>query len=329
MISKRVLVTTVPFGTIDDTPLRLLAEAGVELVINPLGRKLKETEVAEALRGFSVVIAGTETINAQAMEANPQLKAICRVGIGLDSVDLVAARRLGIAVSYTPDGPSPAVAELTIGLIVDLLRGVGPADRGLRQGQWTRHTGRRIATSTVGVLGVGRIGRRVIRHLQGGFAGVTILANDIRPDPTLDGIEWVDKETLYRRADVITLHLPLAADTRNLITARQLAQMRPGAILINTARGGIVDEDDLTRALQSGPLAAAAVDVFCEEPYRGLLAGLENALLTCHMGSMTADCRVRMEVEAVREAVRFLSGQPFATPVPDEEYANAENLAGR
>lgn len=327
-LPMKALVTTVPFGTIDDTPLRLMAEAGVELVINPLGRKLKETEVAEALRGFPVVIAGTEVINAQAMQDNPQLKAICRVGIGLDSVDLQAARRFGIAVSYTPDGPSPAVAELTVGLIIDLLRGVGPADRGLRRGQWNRHTGRRIAGSTIGVIGVGRIGRRVIRHLQGGFVGVRILANDVIPDPTLDAVEWVDKNTLYRQSDVITLHLPLAADTRNLITVRELSVMKPGAVLINTARGGIVNEADLAEVLRRGPLSAAAVDVFCEEPYQGELAGLENALLTCHMGSMTSDCRVRMEVEATREAIRFLQGLPFTSPVPDAEYVNAELRAG-
>lgn len=324
---QRAIVTTVPFGTIDDAPLRRLAEEGVELVINPLGRKLREAEVADIIRGFPVVIAGTETISAQAMASCPDLKAICRVGIGLDSVDLLAARRLGIGVSYTPDGPSPAVAELTVGLIVDLLRGVAPADRGMRHGAWTRHTGRRIAASTIGVIGVGRIGRRVIRHLLGGFPGVRILANDPCPDPTLDAVEWVDKETLYRQSDVVTLHVPLTAETRNLIAGRELALMKPGAVLVNTARGGVVDEADLATGLRAGRPAAAAVDVFCEEPYRGDLAELSNALLTCHMGSMTVDCRVRMEIEATEEAIRVLKGRPFSSPVPEDEYANATVMA--
>lgn len=327
-IKKRVFISTVPFGTVDPLPLRLLEEAGIEAVINPLGRKLKAEEVAEVLQGFPVLIAGTETISAAAMKANPQLKAICRVGIGLDSVDLLAARRQGIAVSYTPDGPSPAVAELTIGLIIDLLRGVGPADRGLRQGTWTRHTGRRISTSTIGVVGVGRIGRRVIRHLQGGFAGVRILANDPRPDPTLDGVQWVDKETLYTQSDVVSLHVPLTAETTDLITAHELGLMKPSAILINTARGGIVNEAALAESLRRKTIAAAAVDTFCQEPYKGELAGLENALLTCHMGSMTEDCRARMEIDATREAIRFLQDLPLLSAVPEDEYQNAERLSG-
>jgi len=327
-MAKRVFISTVPFGTIDPLPLRLLQEAGIEAVINPLGRKLKPEEVAGVLKDFPVLIAGTETISAEAMAANPQLKAICRVGIGLDSVDLLAARRQGIAVSYTPDGPSPAVAELTVGLIIDLLRGVGPADRGLRAGQWVRHTGRRISTSTIGIVGVGRIGRRVIRHLQGGFAGVRILANDPKPDPTLDGITWVDKKTLYAQSDIVSLHVPLTAETTDLITAAELKAMKPGALLVNTARGGIVNEADLAQALRDKTIAAAAVDVFCQEPYKGELAGLENALLTCHMGSMTEDCRSRMEIEATREAIRFLLGQPLLSAVPEDEYQNAERLSG-
>lgn len=327
--ARRVMVTTVPFGTVDPAPLRLLAEAGIETVINPLGRKLKAHEVADLIAGSPVVIAGTETITAQAMAARPELKAICRVGIGLDSVDLPAARRLGIAVTFTPDGPSPAVAELTIGLIIGLLRQIGSADRGLHQGRWVRHTGTRIAGSTVGVIGVGRIGRRVIRHLLGGFPGVRILAVDPCPDPTLDAVAWVEPETVWREADVITLHVPLTADTVNLVAARELALMKPSAVLVNTARGGIVNEADLAQALTAGTLRAAAVDVFCEEPYHGPLAGLDSALLTCHMGSMTADCRARMEIEATRDAIRILNGLAPVHPVSEEDIDNAERLARR
>lgn len=323
-LPRRVMVTTVPFGTADPTPLALLAQAGIELAVNPLGRRLHAEEVPDVIAGFPVVIAGTEPIAGDTMAACRGLKAICRVGIGLDSVDLLAARRLGVAVSYTPDAPSPAVAELAVGLILDLLRGIAPADRSLRHGDWNRISGTRIATSTIGVIGVGRIGRRVIRHLLGGFPGVRILANDPVPDPTLDAVEWVDKERVYRESDVITLHLPLTAATANLISARELAMMKPGAVLVNTARGGLVNEADLARALSAGMLRGAALDVFLDEPYRGELAKLPNTVLTCHMGSMTADCRGRMEVEATREAIRFLTGEPLRSPVPAEEYANAE-----
>lgn len=324
-------MTTVPFGTIDPTPLEMLRAAGVEVVINPLGRKLRAEEVADVIAGFPVVIAGTETISRQAMAASPGLKAICRVGIGLDSVDLVAARELGIACSYTPDGPSPAVAELTVGLILDLLRGVGQADRGLRAGTWTRVTGRRVAASVVGVIGCGRIGGRVIRHLHGAFPGVRILAHDLRRDPALDGlVEWVESARIYAEADVVTLHVPLTPETYGLVGAAELERMKNSTVLVNTARGGIVDEAALAAALGRRVIAAAAVDVFEQEPYQGLLTELDNVLLTCHMGSMTADCRARMEVEATAEAIRFLKGDGFVSPVPEAEYDIAARMgAGR
>ena len=326
-LPRRAIVTTVPFGAVDPTPLDLLKSAGIDLVMNPIGRRLKATEVAEVVAGFPVVIAGTETINAQAMAGCRGLKAICRVGIGIDSVDLLATRRLGISVSYTPDGPSPAVAELTVALILDLLRGVGVADRAVRGGEWNRISGARIATSCIGVVGVGRIGRRVIRHLQGGFAGVRILANDLVADPTLDAVEWVDKDRLYRESDVVTLHVPLTSATHDMIGVRELAMMKPSAVLVNTARGGIVNEGALLEALRAGTIRSAALDVFAEEPYRGELARLPNVVLTCHMGSMTADCRARMEIEATREAIRIIDGEPLRSPVPDEEYHIAERLS--
>jgi len=328
-MKKRVIVTTVPFGDADRAPLDLLRQAGVELVMNPHGRRLQPHEVGDVIEGFPVVIAGTERIDASVMAKARDLKAICRVGIGLDSIDLIAARRLGIAVSYTPDGPSPAVAELTIGLIIDLLREVAAADRTMRQGTWRRSVGTRLATSVVGVLGVGRIGRRVIGHLQGGFPGVKILANDLTVDASLAGVEWVDKESLYRRSDVVTVHLPLTRRTLGLITRRELASMKPTALLVNTARGGIVNETDLVEALRGKIIRAAALDVFSEEPYRGELAQLPNVLLTCHMGSMTADCRAQMEIEATQEAIRFLSGMPMRSAVPDEEYENCAMQAAQ
>ncbi|MBX9633409.1 MAG: phosphoglycerate dehydrogenase [Magnetospirillum sp.] len=322
----RIIVTTVPFGAIDDLPIRLIREAGLEMVINPLGRRLQPDEVAGVIGDFHIVIAGTERIDAATLAACPNVKAICRVGIGLDGLDLTEARRRGIQVSYTPDGPSPAVAELAIGLMIDCLRGVSRTDHGLRQGQWNRHTGARLGDSTIGVIGCGRIGSRVIAHLAGGFPGVRILAHDIQGPMTFPGadqVTWVDRETLLRQADVVSLHVPLSADTYGMIGDAELAQMKPSAALINTARGGIVDEAALARALAAGTIASAAIDVFEVEPYAGPLRDLEQAVLTCHMGSMTRDCRLRMEVEATEEAIRFARGEALLSPVPENEYVLA------
>ena len=325
----KVIITTVPFGVVDPKPIHLLNEARLTYEINPLGRKLRPEEVAGMIGDADIVIAGTEPITAQVIDACPNLKAICRVGIGLDSVDLLAARKRNILVSYTPDGPSPAVAELTIGLMIDLLREITKADRDIRSGVWQRKAGRRVSECTVGVIGCGRIGGGVIRHLAGGFPGVKILANDIRDVAELDGlVTWADKARIYQECDVISLHTPLTPETMNLITHTEIATFKKGAVLLNTARGGVVNEVDLAAAMRSGALRAAAIDAFEEEPYEGELRGVDHAVLTCHLGSMTEDCRARMEIEATEEAVRFAQGVSLATPVPEDEYAMAARLAG-
>jgi D-3-phosphoglycerate dehydrogenase len=314
----------VPFGEPDSRPVDSLRSEGIDYTVNPLGRKLQPSEVAGVIGNHSIAIAGTEPITAEVMDACPNLRAICRVGIGLDSVDLIAARERGIAVSYTPDAPSGAVAELTIGLMIDTARGISGADRGLRRGDWMRSLGRRLGASRIGVVGVGRIGGRVIRHLAGGFPGVDIFAHDINPDGALDDfVQWCDLKTILRECDIVSLHLPLTPETRDLIGADALATMRRDGILINTARGGIVNETDLADALNSGAIAGAAVDVFEVEPYKGPLATAANIVLTCHMGSMTHDCRTRMEIEATNDAIMFSRGKPFTSPVPEDEYSLA------
>lgn len=325
MTTQRVLITTVPFGKIDRRPLDLLEAAGVEYVINPHGRRLTEGELEKLAPGFDALIAGTEPITAKVMAAAQGLRMISRVGIGLDNVDLLEARARGICVAYTPDAPAPAVAELAIGLMLSLLRSIHTAHTEIRAGAWHRHMGRRLSDSTVGVLGVGRIGSRVIRHLSG--FGPRILAHDIAPDKNVSGVEWVTKEEMYRTADIITLHLPLTQATWNLISADQLAGMRPGSFIVNTSRGGIVNEAALAGALRRGHLAGAALDVFCTEPYTGELAEVPGCLLTSHMGSMTEDCRARMEIEATQNALQFLAGQNPDQLVPEGEYEMRERAA--
>lgn len=321
----RVLITTTPFGEVDRRPLQLLEAAGAEYVINPIGRQLREGELADMIGDFDVLIAGTEPITSAVLDRASRLRLISRVGIGLDSVDLRAARQRGILVAYTPDAPAPAVAELTIGLMLSALRFIPHADRGVRNGVWHRYMGERLAGKTVGVIGVGRVGRRVIHHLMGFEA--RIIANDLKP--TLDAgiapyVLWTDKPTIYKEADLITLHLPLTQQTRHLITARELSRMQPHAVLINTSRGGIVNEQDLADALRAHRLGAAALDVFKQEPYAGPLTTVENCMLTCHMGSMAKDCRARMELEATEEVLRFVNNEPLRQLVPEEEYLLAE-----
>jgi D-3-phosphoglycerate dehydrogenase len=319
---SKALITTVPFGDKNRLPIELLEAAGVEYLINPLGRKLKEDELAEMVSDFDVLIAGTEPITEKVMSCANRLKLISRVGIGLDGVDLLAAEKRGIQVSYTPDAPAPAVAELTIGLMLSLLRSVHVANAQMHRGEWHRHFGRRIPEVTIGIIGTGRIGGRVLRRLAG-FGSPRILVNDIQPNPKVAPelkLEWVGKDEIYRHADIISLHVPLTVHTKNMIRREHLLQMKPDAMIINISRGGIVNERDLAQVLRDGHLSGAAIDVFEQEPYVGELADIDNCLLTSHMGSMSVDCRTRMEIEATEEAVRFLSGKALQGLVPLEEY---------
>ena len=315
-----------PFGAHNHLPIDLLESVGVEFEINPIGRRLKEDELAEMAAGSEILIAGTEPITAKVMDSAPNLRLISRVGIGLDNVDLLAARDRGIAVSYTPEAPAPAVAELTIGLMLSLLRHTHVANLKMHQGEWNRRMGRRIPEVTIGIIGTGRIGSRVLRRLLP-FGTPRILVNDLEPKPNLVPelkLEWVGKETIYREADVISLHLPMTKQTRDMIRHEQLMMMKSDALLINTSRGGIINEGDLAEAMSADHLGGAAIDVFQEEPYSGPLKYVDRCLLTCHMGSMSIDCRSRMEVEATEEAVRYLRGLPLECSVPEDEYASQE-----
>ena len=319
----KVLITTVPFGDKNKLPLDLLDDAGIEAVINPLGKKLTEQELADMVTDFDAIIAGTEPITEYVMSRASNLKMISRVGIGLDSVDLLAAEKRGIKVSYTPDAPAPAVAELTIGLMITLLRSVHLSNLKMHQREWNRYFGRRLAETTIGVIGVGRIGRRILNRLKV-FGTPRLLVNDIVIDQEIGRkfkVEWVTKDTIYKEADIITCHVPLTAKTKNMIRREQLESMKADAIVINASRGGIINEADLFEVMQTGHLSGAAIDVFEQEPYAGNLCDIERCLLTSHMGSMSIDCRTRMEIEATEEAVRFLTGQALEGGVPEEEYA--------
>jgi D-3-phosphoglycerate dehydrogenase len=320
----KVLITTVPFGEINRTPLDLLEKNKIEYLINPLNKKLTSNELAEIVTDFDVIIAGTEQITKEVMDKATNLKMISRVGIGLDSVDLLEAEKRNINLSYTPDAPAPAVAELTIGMMLVLLRSMHVSNSQMHSGAWYRFFGKRLSEVTIGVIGLGRIGLGVLRHLKS-FGSPRILVNDVYTNQKKYisqefNIEWVEKEKIYQEADIVSLHLPLTSLTKNLIQKKQLLSMKKDAIIINTSRGGIINENDLYNVMHSGHLSGAAVDVFENEPYNGPLKKIERCLLTSHMGSMSVDCRVKMEIEATEEVIRYLLGKDLEGSVPQEEY---------
>lgn len=318
----KILITTVPFGAEDRLPIELLENAGIEYLINPFNIKITEEQLADFVTDFDVIIAGTEPITEKVFNKASRLKFISRVGIGLDNVDLTAAQKRDIKVSYTPDAPTPAVAELTLGFMLSMLRSVHISNSQMHQGQWYRYLGRRLGEITVGIIGVGRIGIGVLKRLKA-FGTSKILVNDIEPNIELDSefkLEWTSKEKIYEEADIISLHLPLTRLTKNMIRKEHLFTMKSDAIIINTSRGGIFNENDLYEVMQSGHLSGAAIDVYEQEPYSGPLKEIERCLLTSHMGAMSVDCRKRMEIESVEETLRFLAGKPLKNEVPMEEY---------
>lgn len=304
----KVLVTTSSFSQQDPAPKAALTNAGFEIHENPFKRKLTETEILNLLAQHKPVglFAGVEPLTATVLEASAShLKVISRCGIGLDTIDLDAARRLGIKVFNTPDAPSQAVAELTIGLMLAVLRRIAEADAAVRRGNWKPTMGRLLGARTVGIVGLGRIGARVA-SLCAAF-GSPVLAHDLRPDATLPaGTKRASLDEVLKNSDIITLHMPMSAENKHLINACRLASMKPGSALINASRGGLVDEASLLDALKQGHLAGAALDVFENEPYKGPLRDLPQIVLTPHMGSAAAECRARMELEAADNLIAGL-----------------------
>lgn len=310
--SPRVLIASHPFGESAPEALELLRATGAELIFNPHRRKLTRDELLDLLDGgVRAAVASTEPYDANLFAARPALRLVARTGVGLDSVDLEAARAAGVIVSCTADAPADSVAELTVGLAVALARHVVRADRALRAGRWERRTGWLLAERCVGIVGLGRIGSRVARLLRP--FGCRRVAHDIdsgvAPRARALGVELLSLAELRREADIVTLHVPLTERTRGLVDADFLAALRPGALLLNTARGPVVDEDALLAALRSGHLGGAALDVFEQEPYRGPLVAEERVILTAHMGSCSDRGRRAMELGAARAVAAFLSGE--------------------
>lgn len=299
------VISTSSFDTGNNPTIQRLLQQGFQVITNPHKRKLTEDEIIELLSGGATgLIAGIEPLTERVLQSAPNLKVISRCGAGMDSVDLAAAKNRGIQVLNTPEAPAQAVAELTLGYILSLLRQIGTIDRAVRNGEWPRTQGRLFAAQTVGVIGLGHIGRRVARLCQAFEA--TVVAHDPYASQIPDGVSMLPLEQLLASADIITLHTPYSADMHHLLDAKAFAAMKPEVIVINAARGGLVDESALLAALQSGKVSAAALDVFEQEPYHGPLLECGNITLTSHVGSLARESRQRMEIEAAENLVQGL-----------------------
>jgi len=300
----KVLITPTSFGQCGPEPLRLLQTQGYEVVLNETKRKMTSREVIDLARGVSGIIAGVETYDKGTLKILKSVKCISRCGTGMDSIDLEAAKELNIAVKNTPWGPTRAVAELTIAVMLDVLRGVGYCDRQIRAGNWKKFMGHLLLDKTVGIIGYGKIGRLVAELVTAFGAHVIVFDPAVTPG---DGkIKTVLFDELLRSADIVCLHVSVSKDNGPLLDEQQIRTMKKGAVLINMSRGGVVKEDALCQAVKSGDLFGAATDVFEKEPYQGQLCELDNIVLTPHIGSYAKEARLQMEIDAVTNLIGVL-----------------------
>ena len=299
----QVLISTSSFNLDNFAQLSDLNKAGVEVKLNPFAARLTEEQVIDLLGTDTIgLIAGLEPLTQNVLKSAKSLKVIARVGTGLDSVDLVAAKELGITVLNTPDAPTKAVAELTIAHILGLLRNVSQADRQVRVGVWKGLMGSLLESKTVGIVGFGRIGKRVATLLSA--FGASVIISDAQVEQS--DYPNIELDELCIKSDILSLHLPYNEATHHIINEKNLNLMKKGSYIVNISRGGLVDETALLAALKSGHLAGAALDCFEQEPYEGELRNLETVRITAHMGSYARETRDLMEQEASRLLVNAL-----------------------
>ena len=285
-------------------------DAGLEVALAPKNGARAPREVAALAADADAAIVSTDPFDAAVFAAAPRLRVIARVGVGTDSIDLEAATAAGVAVTITPGANHETVADHALALVLAAIRRVTEHDASVRRGEWDRAgelTPWEVHGATVGLVGYGAIGQAVARRLAG--FGVELLVADPAAAPR-SGVETVELGALLERADVISLHLPLEPATAGLIGERELARMRPHAVLVNTARGGLVDERALLAALREGRLRAAALDVFADEPPAAAgLAALPNVVLTPHVGGLSERSIARMTAEATDCVLAGLEGR--------------------
>jgi D-3-phosphoglycerate dehydrogenase len=305
-----ILVTLSAFGADSDRPLRLLEQSGFTFSLNPDNRRMKPDEVIKLGRTCQGVVASVEEYSVETLAQLPNLRCISRCGVGIDNIDLREAKRRGIAVLNTPDEPVAAVAEMTLGMMLSLLRELPQVNILMHERKWQRITGSLLAGKTIGLIGLGRIGRRVAELVQAFEARVI----GVEPYPDLEwirnhAVELVTLPALLGCADVVSIHAAASLEEPFRLGAAEFAQMKPGARLINMARGAFVDDVALSDALASGHLSGAGLDVFPEEPYTGPLCQSDRVLLSPHQASLTLETRIAMETRAVENLVGYLQGE--------------------
>jgi len=309
-MTHNVLISTAKFLGYEELARELLGQHGCTLIEHDRHRAMDEATLIQLAADASAIIAGPEPVTDRVMAAGPRLRVIHAPGVGYDHIDIAAATRRGIAVCIAAGCNHHAVAELALGMMIGLARQIQLMDRAIREGRWLAATGPEFWGKTLGIVGLGSIGKSLA--LLGRGLGMRLLAHDALPDLTFANqheISYVALRRLLAESDVVSLHCPLTPQTRHLINAETLALMKPTAYLINTARGALVDEAALAVALRDRRIAGAALDVFEREPPRpDLFAAFDNVLLTSHRGGATHEAIESSLHVAITNIGRVLNG---------------------
>ncbi|MHB1654263.1 MAG: phosphoglycerate dehydrogenase [Desulfitobacteriaceae bacterium] len=318
----KVFVSALSFSKLDPGPMQLLESKGHTVQVNDLGRPLTEEEMQEKIADAEALILGVDKVTAKVIESATKLKVIAKHGVGLDNVDVKAATRQGIAVTNALGSNSESVADLTFGLMLAVARKIPQADRGIRQQSWPRLKGPEVWQKTLGIIGLGRIGRGVALRAKGFH--MNIMAFDPFADQEFankEGVLLTDLETLLKESDFVTLNAPLTESTQNLLSRERLELMKKGCYLINTARGELIDEEALLQALQEGWIAGAALDAFLQEPLgNSPFMALDNVVLTPHLGAYSYEAGTNMSRMAAEAVCEILAGQKSDYIVNKEVY---------
>ena len=300
----KIAVTARSFALINTTPQKMLEDAGCLVMRHSAGQ-----DIRDLLKDADGVIAGVESYTKDIFAATPRLKIISRCGVGYDSVDLEAAKKANVAVAITPGANSDSVADLAMALMLGAARFIPLLDRNIKTGTDAPRTmGFEMWQKTLGVIGTGRVGKSLIQRASG--FQMRVLCFDTVKDETFAaqyGVSYVDLDTLFRESDFISLHAPFTPQTEKLINSASLSKMKKTAVLVNTARGGLVDEAALTRALSEGQIAACGLDVLVDETaYDSALCKLPNCIVLPHMGAATYEASHNMGFMAVQNLLDYL-----------------------
>jgi len=308
-MNHKILVATRSFGSTSSKPWDVLNEAGCEIVKADMSQKMTEERLIELLQGVDGAIIGVIPMSAHVIECSPTLKVVSMHGVGVDHIDLKAATQKRVVIANCQGANEQSVADLTIGLMISIAREIPSVDKAVRGGGWGAHAGSELWKKKLGIVGLGRIGHGVAKRALG--FDMQVLAYDpyVQAESIEHGVSLVSLEEVLRGADFVSLHASLSDETRQMIGTTQLQVMKPNAYLINTSRGGLVDEKALYAALVEKQIAGAALDVYDTEPPKDSpLLQLENVVLTPHIGAHTRESIERMGVMAAENVLRTLQG---------------------